>query len=375
MKSLFDLYRAHEGKVSVKWSIYLTEYDRLFLNLREQPVRILEIGVQNGGSLEILSKYFSNSQILVGCDINTECSKLAYNDPRIHLIIGDINTDSVEKKILKHSTNFDLIIDDGSHISSDIVKSFARYFSYLNEGGLFIAEDLHCSYWQEYEGGLYNPYSSMTFFKRLADLINHEHWGIKKTRCQLLQGFSEKFSIEFDEKELECIHSIEFFNSICVVRKREAGSNLLGGRFVAGQHEFVVPGHLQLSGVSQAPPQGVNEWTVMSQAPEETWKQLVTKLSDRDSQIANISKSLADRDSQIANISKSLADRDSQIANINQSLADRDSQIANINQSLADRDSQIISLTEAIHEIYRSKSWRVTAPLRMIFKYFKRSLQ
>ena len=58
MKSLFELYREHQGKVSDKWSIYLSEYDRLFSSYRDRPVRMLEIGIQNGGSLEIWSKYF-----------------------------------------------------------------------------------------------------------------------------------------------------------------------------------------------------------------------------------------------------------------------------------------------------------------------------
>jgi GT2 family glycosyltransferase len=300
MKSLFELYGAHQGKVSDKWSIYLAEYNRLFSGFREQFVRMLEIGIQNGGSLEIWSKYFPNAQILVGCDINPDCAKLAYDDPRIQLVIGDANTDAVEKRILSHSTNFDLIIDDGSHTSGDIAKSFGRYFRHLNEGGLFIAEDLHCSYWCEFEGGLYYPYSSMAFFKRLADVVNHEHWGIAKARGQLLRGFSEKFSIEFDESELANIHSIEFFNSVCVVRKRQAKSNVLGERFIAGQHEFVVPGHHRLSGTSQAPSQASNEWSVMMQAPEEAWKQLRVKLSNRDSQITSLNQALTERDSQVA---------------------------------------------------------------------------
>ncbi len=307
MKSLLELYGEHQGKVSDKWPIYLAEYDRLFSGFREQPVRMLEIGIQNGGSLEIWSKYFPNAQILVGCDINPDCAKLVYDDSRIQLVIGDANTDAVEKEILSHSTNFDLIIDDGSHTSSDIAKSFARYFRYLNEGGLFVAEDLHCSYWREYEGGLYYPYSSMAFFKRLADVVNHEHWGIAKERRQLLRGFSEKFSIEFDEGELAAIHSIEFFNSACVVRKLQAGSNVLGERVIAGQREFVVPGYHRLSGTSsQTPSQASNAWASMIPAPEEAWQQLTGELSDRDSQIASLNRAVAERDGQIASLSQDL---------------------------------------------------------------------
>lgn len=293
MKSLRELYGEHQGKVSDKWSIYLAEYDRLFSGFRGQPVRMLEIGIQNGGSLEIWSKYFPNAHILVGCDINPDCAKLSYDDSRIQLVVGDANADAVEKEVLSHSRNFDLIIDDGSHTSSDIAKSFARYFRHLNEGGLFVAEDLHCSYWREFEGGLYYPYSSMAFFKRLADVVNHEHWGIAKERRQVLRGFSEKFGIEFDEDELADIHSIEFFNSACVVRKLQARSNVLGERFIAGQHEFVVPGHHCVCGTSQVPSQATNEWAAMIAAPEESWQQLTEAIAERDSQIASLTDEVA----------------------------------------------------------------------------------
>lgn len=317
MTSLFDLYREHQGKVSDKWSIYLAEYDRLFSSYRERPVRMLEIGIQNGGSLEIWSKYFPNAQSIVGCDINPDCANLTYGDERIKVVVGDANTNATESVILGHSANFDLIIDDGSHTSSDIVKSFACYFRHLNEGGIFVAEDLHCSYWQEYEGGLYYPYSSMAFFKRLADVVNHEHWGIKKARRQLLQGFSKQFSVEFDEDELAKIHSIEFFNSVCVVRKNKNELNVLGERFIAGEQNLVVPGIHRLSGISQTVSQASNIWSAMNLAPEETWQQLTCEIS-------------------------------------------------NLSQAVAERDILVSSLLDANATLLKSISWRVTAPLRLI---------
>ena len=180
-KSLSTLFAEHHGKVIDKWSIYLTEYERLFNPYRQRPLSMLEIGIQNGGSLEIWSKYFANAKKLVGCDINPDCAKLEFDDPRIALVVLNANTDEAEQQIAAHSPEFDLIIDDGSHHSGDIVRSFDRYFPRLKNEGLFVAEDLHCSYWQDFEGGIYQPYSSMAFFKLLADTINHEHWGIDKT--------------------------------------------------------------------------------------------------------------------------------------------------------------------------------------------------
>lgn len=259
--TLKQLYEAHDGKVSDKWSIYLAEYERIFLEYRELPIQLLEIGIQNGGSLEVWGKYFQQAQILVGCDINPDCTRLHYDDQRIAVVVGDANSDVVKNAILSRSSAFDIIIDDGSHRSSDIVRSFAKYFPYLRDGGVFVAEDLHCSYWQEFEGGLLDPFSCISFFKRLVDITNHEHWGIEKDRVNLLSSFSSKYGIQMQEEVLQQIHSIEFINSMCVIRKRPYAHNELGARFIAGQIEDVVQGHLGLTSTLNVPPvQNDNKW-------------------------------------------------------------------------------------------------------------------
>lgn len=245
-KTLQHLYQEHQGKVSDKWSLYLGEYERLFSVFHNLPIRMLEIGIQNGGSLEIWARYFTQAEKLLGCDINPNCHRLTYEDPRIAVVVGDANLDETEKIILGHTPIYDLIIDDGSHRSSDIVESFARYFPHLADGGLFIVEDLCCSYWQEFEGGLFDPYSSITFFKRLADIISHEHWGVEKTRQDLLAGFAKQYSVAFNEEVLSHIHSVEFINSICVIRKCEPANNQLGLRVISGQQALVESGPMEL---------------------------------------------------------------------------------------------------------------------------------
>jgi Glycosyltransferase WbsX/Domain of unknown function (DUF4214) len=248
--SLRELFAAHSGKVSDKWDIYISEYDRLFQPYRDKPLRLLEIGIQNGGSLEVWSKYFVQAKRIVGSDIDPACEQLTFDDPKIAIVVADANTDDAEQRILAASNGFDLIIDDGSHRSSDIVQSFARYFKHLTDGGLYIAEDLHCSYWQDFEGGIFQPYSSIAFFKQLADTVNHEHWGTDKTRSSLLKDFTEKYSLNLEEDLLAEVHSVEFVNSICVIRKERKQSNLLGIRVIAGSTALVWNGALQLHGSS-----------------------------------------------------------------------------------------------------------------------------
>jgi hypothetical protein len=232
--TLVDIFSKHQGKLSDKWSIYLSEYDRLFFEYRDQPVSLLEIGVSHGGSLEIWSKYFEQAHLLLGCDINQNCARLTYDEPNISVIVGDANTNNTYLNILKLSSEFDLIIDDGSHRSGDIVRSFARYFAHLRDGGIYVVEDLHCSYWQGWQGGLHMPYSSLAFFKKIADTINQEHWGTGVSRCEFLQSFSNLYKTEFDESILSHVHSIEFINSMCVIRKAKPENNILGNRLLAG---------------------------------------------------------------------------------------------------------------------------------------------
>ncbi|WP_158273290.1 class I SAM-dependent methyltransferase [Limnohabitans sp. WS1] len=248
MSLLEQLIETHTGKTTDKWSLYVREYARLFEPYRDQPICLLEIGVQNGGSLEVWSDYFAQARVLVGCDIDEGCRNLTYADSRVHVVVGDASTVETRDQILSISATFDIIIDDGSHTASDIVKSFALYFERLSEGGLYIVEDLHCSYWQNYQGGLHNPLSSIHFFKSLCDIVNHQSWGLPMSRRELLTEFSKQDIAEFSEDLLAQIHSVEFLNSICVVRKAAAPNNTLGPRIVRGQEAFVDVGPLGLDG-------------------------------------------------------------------------------------------------------------------------------
>jgi hypothetical protein len=372
--------------VSDKWSIYLNEYDRLLGPSRNKPIHLLEIGIQNGGSLEIWSQYFPYAQKLVGCDINPECAGLSYEDPRIAVVVGDVNSDTTHAKILRHAPVLDVIIDDGSHRSNDIVKSFARYFPHLADDGVFITEDLHCSYWEDFEGGLFDPFSSITFFKRLADVISHEHWGSDKNRADILRGFFSKYAFQIEEDALEHVHSVEFINSMCVIRRAKPERNRLGTRVIAGSVGAVVPKHVLRSSLKDVPKQTGNVWTARSIPPDEELVLRIKELSERDERIANLNQGLSDRDAKIVTLAEAVTDRDNQVASLHQALSGRDRRLANLNQALSDRDAKIVSLDDAVtdrdgqvaslHQVVmayqNSTSWRVTKPLRLIGRQIRR---
>ena len=347
-KTLHQLYAEHTGKSTDKWSLYLSEYDRLFNDYRAKQVRLLEIGVQNGGSLEIWSNYFGQASALIGCDIDPCCAFLRYDDPRIGVIVGDANAVDTRERVFERCSAFDIVIDDGSHRSGDIVKSFANYFPRLVDGGLFIVEDLHCSYWGLFDGGLFYPYSSISFFKRLADIVNHEHWGVERPRTDVLDGILANFSCEIDPEILSRVHSVEFINSMCVVRKRPAIDNGLGLRFIAGATELVVSGHQDLNGLPYALDpvlnQSENQWAVMAIPPDEAFTSLTTQVAERDGQIVHLTSDLADRDSD-------LADRDRQVVEWKGQVDDRDALVSRLTRDLTDRDALIAGLQHDAAEL------------------------
>jgi O-antigen biosynthesis protein len=326
-KTLNQLYHEHQEMISDKWQLYLNEYQRLFSPYRDDPIQLLEIGIQNGGSLEIWSKYFPKANKIVGCDINERCKLLQYNDPRIRVVIGNANSEECQTEILRDGASFNIILDDGSHKSSDIIRSFSHYFPHISDNGVYVVEDLHCSYWQDYEGGLFDPFSAMSFFKRLADVTNYEHWRNDKSRTGFLAKFAEKLGLKFQEAELAKIHSIEFINSLCVIRKSSPDNNVLGERMVVGTEEIVTGGVKILDGTSILGLSGI----IMDDSNLDIFE-LIAHINSLEEQISI---------------------KNSQLQELQQEL-DR------VKSHLADRERVIQKRDATIMEIYNSRTWKLT---------------
>ena len=234
LKSVELLHRSKSGKVSDKWASYLPFYDALFAPLREQPISMLEIGVQNGGSLETWSAFFTAAQVFVGCDIDPKCAELRYDDARVKIVVGDANTNQAYQKILLESQSFDIVIDDGSHVSNDVISSFINYFPHVKPGGVYVIEDTHCLYLDQFGGGLLNDNGAYAFFKRLVDLLSFQFWQDEVSiGCYLRTFFDLKSTPQFIVDGW--IESIEFRNSIITIRKSNSpGHNKLGERVTVG---------------------------------------------------------------------------------------------------------------------------------------------
>ena len=356
--SVKQLYDNHQGKVSDKWLLYLEEYDRLFLPYRENAVNFLEIGVQNGGSLEIWAKYFGTGKNIVGCDVNATCAGLKYDDPRIQVVVGDINSDVTEKAIKSFADAYDIVIDDGSHRSGDIVRSFCRYFRLLKHGGLYVVEDLSCSYWQKYEGGLYDPYSSISFFKRIVDCVNHEHWGIEKTRAELIHGFGERYGVAACDELLGTVHSVEFLNSLCIVRKRDGAMNNLRDRVVVGQAAMVSPEVAALSGLSMSENQCDNPYSSISGNIEERYVEVSGEL-------AEVKEQLQQYRARVVGLEKTVDDQCGTISSLYHKTETGEKQLATALDELSEKQLVLQGMIDSL-------SWQFTKPARKLLKSIRK---
>ncbi len=156
---------------------YTNIYEKYFENIRDEKLKILEIGIADGKSLLMWSDYFKNSTI-IGIDIHKidiDEKKLDRNNIKVHQ--GSQSDDKFINELINQYKDFDIIIDDGSHLKKDVIKSFHLLFPYLNNEGLYVVEDMQTSY-NHFFGG--NPFdlkysnSHMNFFKHLTDRLNYQ---------------------------------------------------------------------------------------------------------------------------------------------------------------------------------------------------------
>ena len=233
-RSVEKLHRNKVGKASDKWESYLSYYDLLFGPLKNDPVSMLEIGVQNGGSLETWAEYFKKGERFIGCDIDPKCGALQYDDPRISIVIGDANAANTFHAIRAIKQSFDIVIDDGSHVSTDVINGFINYFPMVKPGGLYVVEDTHTLYNDQFGGGILNEYGAYSFFKRLVDVVSFQFWGDQVSINTYLRTF---FTLPSTPAFIldGWIDSVEFRNSIITIRKAsKPGHDKLGKRVLVG---------------------------------------------------------------------------------------------------------------------------------------------
>jgi cephalosporin hydroxylase len=115
---------------------YLERYDSILQPLLDRDVKLLELGIHEGGSLLLWRDYFPKSTI-VGIDLKVPENLAA--EARIQVFQGSqADTDFLTAVASKTAPNgFDVIIDDASHLGRLTKIAFWHLFdNHLKPGGL-----------------------------------------------------------------------------------------------------------------------------------------------------------------------------------------------------------------------------------------------
>lgn len=189
---------------------YTPHYQSHFKKYKFKRNVILEIGVggykepyKGGNSLRMWKSYFPFSKIYA-LDIY---DKSFLQERRIKIFKGSQVDIPFLNKITNETGDFDLIIDDGSHINEHVIESFKYLFPKLKKGGIYAIEDTQTSYWDDYGGDSKNLDNKSTiygYFKTLIDALNNEEF--------ILEGYKKNY---YDKH----IISMHFYHNMIFIYK------------------------------------------------------------------------------------------------------------------------------------------------------------
>ncbi|MEO6513950.1 MAG: CmcI family methyltransferase [Candidatus Saccharimonadales bacterium] len=225
---LEDYFYGNKGRAIYKWTSYFESYEKHFSQFVDRPVTILEFGVMHGGSLQMWKNYFGERARIIGVDINPRCKEL--EEDQIEIFIGDQADRKFLHKMKEAIGPIDVIIDDGGHIMKQQITTFQEMWPALKNGGVYVVEDTHTSYYPMFGGKLGKKNTFISLSKRLIDQMNA--WFVDATAEPRLK---------IDEYT-ESVKAIHFYTSIVVFDKAEVTKPQADIRGQLTDVEFNYPG-------------------------------------------------------------------------------------------------------------------------------------
>ena len=187
---------------------YTPLYNDHFNSIKNRKVNLLEIGIggydnpyYGGNSLRMWKRYFHRGKIY-GIDINPNCKEA--EEENIKIFIGSQTDKKFLTKVKQNIPPIDVLIDDGGHTMLQQITFFEELFGAVKNGGVYLCEDLHTSYWLRYGGGYKRKNSYIEYSKNFIDHLNAFHSEQKKFRVN-------KFT--------QTVNSLHYYDSVLVVEK------------------------------------------------------------------------------------------------------------------------------------------------------------
>jgi demethylmacrocin O-methyltransferase len=194
---LDELARYHGTDKSSLDHNFTPIYEDLFNQWRDQPVKVLEIGVYKGAGLRMWRDYFSVGRVV---GIEADPSAVDQVDDRIKIYVGDQADSVFLDEVASEEGPFDIVIDDGGHRAMQQKVSLLGLWPHVKGGGAYVLEDIHTSYYESYEMGWRKPETTVELLKYVIDDV---HVNIHKQPVTLAE-----------------LESIQFFPELCIMRRK-----------------------------------------------------------------------------------------------------------------------------------------------------------
>lgn len=201
-EDLASWFESHDGRLVQKWMHYFEAYDRHFARFRGTDVVVLEIGVSQGGSIEMWKDYFGPGLRYFGIDIDPRCAQ--FEEPGVEIFIGSQSDPDFLQSVADRIPPIDIVIDDGGHTMRQQHVTFDVLFDRVKDGGVFLVEDLHTSFMADFGGGYRRRGTFIERTKSLVDSLNAYH--------------SEQRGFVPDEYS-RTITSLHFYDSMLFIEK------------------------------------------------------------------------------------------------------------------------------------------------------------
>ena len=206
MNKFAELFKSNEEGMINKFDHYFEIYNRHLEKFFDKEVHVLEIGVYEGGSLQLWKKCFGEASHIYGVDVNPLCKEFEKKDENIKVYIGDQGDRNFLQTLSDDISTIDILIDDGGHTMEQQIATFEVLYPKLSENGVYICEDTHTSYDPYHGGGYQKKDTFIEYCKNLVDKKNA--W----------QSNSSKLNVDEFTKST---HSITFYSGIVVFEKRK----------------------------------------------------------------------------------------------------------------------------------------------------------
>jgi hypothetical protein len=298
-----------------KWIHYFSIYDRHLSRYRGLPVRVLEIGVYRGGGLEMLRHYLGPDAKLVGVDID-EVARAAAGGYEVEL--GDQADPAFLQRVSEKHGPFDIVIDDGGHTMNQQIVSVETLFPMLQVGGTYLVEDCHTSYWPEYADQGPDGQTFIQWVKARLDDLNAYHYSRSEHLVSPWQT---------------CVDGLHVYDSMVVLTKDRHAAPFSE---LSGNSEFI-------------------------NYPRQIGAIHLEMLATRDAAISHA-----------ASLEAEAAGSREELRLVRSELSGMRTDLGRLREENEKIRSDLLGSWEIVREMRRSKSWKLTAPIRRLKSLFSR---